>query len=107
LDALLQMQPYDSAGAAFNLCKLIAGSEGTLAFVTEVKMNLLPLPPAAVALVCVHCSSIRESLLANAIAIKAKPMASELVDKCIMDYTVGHPQYQKTDSLLKAIRKRY
>ncbi len=95
LDALLQLQPYESAGAAFNLCKLIAGSEGTLAFVTEVKMNLLPLPPAASALVCVHCSSIRESLLANAIAIKAKPMASELVDKCIMDYTVGHPQYQK------------
>jgi len=95
LDALLQMQPYATAGGAFNLCKLIAGSEGTLAFVTEVKLNLLPLPPIESALVCVHCTSIKESLLANAIAIKANPMASELVDKCIMDYTVGHPQYQK------------
>ncbi len=95
LDALLQMQPYTSEGEALNLCKLIAGSEGTLAFVTAIKLNLLPLPPVESALVCVHCTSIKESLLANAIAIKAKPMASELVDKCIMDYTVGHPQYQK------------
>lgn len=95
LDALLQMQPYTSEGEALNLCKIIAGSEGTLAFVTAIKLNLLPLPPVESALVCVHCTSIKESLLANAIAIKAKPMASELVDKCIMDYTVGHPQYQK------------
>ena len=95
LDALLQMQPYTSEGEALNLCKLIAGSEGTLAFVTAIKLNLLPLPPVESALVCVHCTSIKESLLANAIAIKVKPMASELVDKCIMDYTVGHPQYQK------------
>ena len=29
----------------FNLCKLLAGSEGTLAFVTELKSNLVPLPP--------------------------------------------------------------
>lgn len=95
LDSLLEMNPFNKNGAAFNLCKLLAGSEGTLAFITEVKLKLLPLPPKHAALVCIHCNSIKDSLLANAVALQFKPMASELVDKCIMDYTINHPQYQQ------------
>ena len=93
LDALAAMYPFDPGGEPLNLCKLLAGSEGTLALVTEMKLQLLPLPPAHTALVCVHCSSVKESLLANAIAITCRPMASELVDKRILDYTIGHPAY--------------
>ena len=95
LDALLNMQPFNAEGEAFNLCKLLAGSEGTLAFTTEVKLRLLPLPPPYSSLVCIHCHSIKESLLANAAALTLKPMASELVDKSILDFTIGHPQYQQ------------
>ena len=71
----------------FNFCKLLAGSEGTLAFTTEVKLNLVPLPPKAKALVCVHCHSISESLKANLIALKYGPGSVELMDKAIMDCT--------------------
>lgn len=78
----------------FNMCELIAGSEGTLVFVTEAKLKLLPLPPKQEALVCVHFNSLAESLLANIIILKHQPMASELVDKYIMDFTKGHPVYQ-------------
>jgi len=78
----------------FNMCELIAGSEGTLLFVTEAKLKLLPLPPKQEALVCVHFNSLAESLLANIIILKHQPMASELVDKYIMDFTKGHPVYQ-------------
>ena len=78
----------------FNMCELIAGSEGTLVFVTEAKLKLLPLPPKKDALVCVHFSSLAESLLANIIILKHQPMASELVDKYIMDFTKGHSVYQ-------------
>ena len=78
----------------FNMCELIAGSEGTLLFVTEAKLKLLPLPPKQDALVCVHFNSLAESLLANIIILKHQPMASELVDKYIMDFTKGHPVYQ-------------
>ncbi len=95
LDYLLQMQPYNAEGAPFNLCKLIAGSEGTLAFITEVTLNLIDLPPQEVGVVCIHCNSIDESLRANIIALKHGPMASELVDKFIMDFTIGHPEYHK------------
>ncbi|HEX7905498.1 MAG TPA: FAD-linked oxidase C-terminal domain-containing protein [Chitinophagaceae bacterium] len=95
VDRLLLMQPFSSAGTQFNLCKLIAGSEGTLLFVTEVKLRLIDLPPKETALVCVHCSSIDESLRANIVALRNKPMASELVDRTIMNFTRQHPEYRK------------
>lgn len=95
LDALLEMQPFSRSGSQFNLCKLLAGSEGTLAFITELKLNLLPLPPKEVGMVVVHCTSLVESLYANIEVLKQGPMASELVDKMIMDFTIGHPEYHK------------
>ena len=95
LDSLLAMRPYTDNGEIFNLCKLLAGSEGTLAFVTEAKLNLIDLPPKETAVVCIHCHSIIEAMKANIVVLKHKPMASELVDKFIMDFTIGHPEYAK------------
>jgi FAD/FMN-containing dehydrogenase/Fe-S oxidoreductase len=95
LDALLDMQPFAENGSKFNLCKLLAGSEGTLAFITELKLNLLPLPPKEVGVIIVHCNSLSESLYVNIEALKQGPMAVELVDKMILDFTIGHPEYQK------------
>ena len=95
LDSLLAMRPYTDNGEMFNLCKLLAGSEGTLAFVTEAKLNLIDLPPKETAVVCIHCHSIIEAMKANIVVLKHKPMASELVDKFIMDFTIGHPEYAK------------
>lgn len=95
LDSLLAMQPFTENGEPFNVCKLLAGSEGTLAFITEIKIGLLDLPPKETAVVCIHCHSIIESLKANIVALKQQPMASELVDKYIMDFTIGHPEYRK------------
>ncbi|WP_051360006.1 FAD-binding and (Fe-S)-binding domain-containing protein [Adhaeribacter aquaticus] len=78
----------------FNLCHLLAGSEGTLGFVTEAILNIMPLPPKIDALVCAHFNTLTDALLANLIILKHKPMASELVDKFIMDFTKGHATYQ-------------
>ncbi len=83
------------AGAAeLNLCNILAGSEGTLAFVTEAKLNLIPLPPKEEGLICIHCHSLQEALQANLVALRHQPMASELVDDYIMGFTKGHPVYQ-------------
>lgn len=93
LDALMEMAPFKINGPDLNFAKIIAGSEGTLAMVTEARLGLLPLPPAGSALVCIHCSSIAEALHANILALKHRPLASELVDKYIMDFTINHPEY--------------
>jgi FAD/FMN-containing dehydrogenase/Fe-S oxidoreductase len=78
-----------------NLCNLIAGSEGTLCFVTEAKLNLVDVPPASVGVVCVHTNSLAEALHANRVAMKHIPKASELVDKYIMDFTKNHTVYSQ------------
>ncbi len=90
LDFLIPDQNKNS----FNMCELLAGSEGTLFFVTEAKLKLLPLPAKEEALVCIHFNSLAESLLANIVILQHQPMASELVDKYIMDFTKEHPVYK-------------
>jgi FAD/FMN-containing dehydrogenase/Fe-S oxidoreductase len=87
IDLLLETDPFTSNGVPFNLSKLLAGSEGTLAFSTEIKLNLVPLPPKQKALVCVHCHTIAEALEGNLVALKFNPGAIELMDKAIMDCT--------------------
>ncbi|WP_234734648.1 FAD-binding and (Fe-S)-binding domain-containing protein [Tellurirhabdus bombi] len=92
LDALLPFfEPIplnDLAGEkTFNFCRLIAGSEGTLCFITEAKLALLPLPPKESALVCVHTQTIRQSLEANLVALEHGCYASELVDDYILQLT--------------------
>ena len=78
----------------FNMCKLICGSEGSLAFITEIKLNCEPLPPPEVGLACPHFSSIDESLRANIIAMKHGARASELMDHHIIERTRANILYR-------------
>ena len=87
VDMLLDLAPFSAGGEDFNFCKLIAGSEGTLAFITEIKLNVVPLPLKDAGLLCVHFNSIDEALRANLIALKYQPSASELIDHYILECT--------------------
>ncbi len=72
-------------GETIDLCKLLAGSEGTLAFITEIKISLDPLPPKEKMVVCAHCNTLEGSFLANLIALKHNPVAVELMDGKILE----------------------
>lgn len=91
LDSILPSEKGDD----INLCKLIAGSEGTLCFITEAKISLVDVPPPVVGVVCVHTKTLAESLYANRVAMRHDCKASELVDKYIMDFTKDHREYSK------------
>src|SRR5262249_41407501 len=65
LDILLESAPFTAGGNEFNFCKLIAGSEGTLAFITEIKLKVVSLPPSNIGLLCVHFNTIDDALRAN------------------------------------------
>ncbi len=95
IDILLNAAPFTAGGENFNFCKLIAGSEGTLAFITEIKLHVNPLPPKEVGLMCIHFNSIDESLRANVIALEYKPSASELIDSYILECTKGNIEQSK------------
>ncbi len=87
IDVLVESAPFTAGAEDFNFCKLIAGSEGTLAFITEIKLNVVPLPPKEMGLLCVHFNSIDEALRANIIALPYHPGASELIDHYILECT--------------------
>jgi FAD/FMN-containing dehydrogenase/Fe-S oxidoreductase len=107
LDMLLNMEPYSdnlseaAAAKPFNMCSLIAGSEGTLCFLTEIKLNLVPLPPKTQGLVCVHCFTIDEALRATILTLKYGPQAVELIDEYVLECAATNPEQKKNAFFVK------
>ena len=100
IDILLDTIPF-GGDKEFNFSKLLAGSEGTLAFTTELKLNLVPLPPVENVLVCVHFTTLKESIEANLVVLEHKPRAIELMDKFILDCTKNNIEQSKNRFFLK------
>ncbi|MDO9376513.1 MAG: FAD-linked oxidase C-terminal domain-containing protein [Ferruginibacter sp.] len=101
VDVMLESAPFTAGEPDFNFCKLIAGSEGTLAFITEIKIHVDPLPPKETGLLCVHFNSIDESLRANLIALKYRPSASELIDHYILECTKDNIEQNRNRFFVK------
>ena len=95
VDALLKSSVFSKSDESFNFCKLLCGSEGTLAFTTEIKLNLVQLPKPKDVVIAAHFNSIDESLKATVIAMKHNPTACELMDKTILDCTKDNIEQQK------------
>jgi FAD/FMN-containing dehydrogenase len=88
LDLLMDASCFDSeSDKPFHFGKLVAGSEGTLCFVTEMKLHCNPLPPPVIGLQCAHFESVPDALKATQIAIRFDCFACELIDKFILDCT--------------------
>ncbi len=95
LDMLLNCEPFTAGGKPFNFCELIAGSEGTLCFITEIKLHVNDTPPKEIGLVCGHFNTVDEALRANLIALKYKPSASELMDHYILECTKANAEHRQ------------
>ena len=91
IDLLMDTNPFLNENSTtendFNFCKLIAGSEGTLCLITEIKINCEPVLSEHVAMMCPHFNSIDESLRANLIALKSRPSQVELMDDIVLECT--------------------
>ena len=72
LDSLLMTDPFTGNGEKLNVCKLLAGSEGTLAFTTAMKLNLVPLTDQKTGLLCAHFDSLQDAVRANIISPQAQ-----------------------------------
>ncbi|MBN2246711.1 MAG: FAD-binding oxidoreductase, partial [Candidatus Aminicenantes bacterium] len=88
LDLLLENEVFDkNSDKPFNFCTLLTGSEGTLAIATEIKLNLVRVPPPNKALVCIHLKKRNDAFLVNLIALKHQPSAVEMMDDRILKLT--------------------
>lgn len=101
VDVLLDSAPFIAGEKDFNFCKLIAGSEGTLAFITEIKLNVVPVFQQESGLLCVHFNTIDDALRANLIALKYNPRASELIDHYILECTKDNIEQSKNRFFVK------
>ena len=105
LDTLLDAACFDSASTRdFNLCRLLAGSEGTLFIGVEFELDVIPLPPPG-ALLCVHCRSVDEALRATLVAMRRKGgeetlTACELIDDKILACTQGNAEQARNRSFV-------
>ena len=101
VDALMETNVFTESNDAFNFSKLLCGSEGTLAFTTELKLKIVPLPKPFQVVLNAHFNSITESLQATLVAMKQSPSACELMDKTILDCTKDNITQQKNRFFVK------
>ncbi|MDF1561221.1 MAG: FAD-linked oxidase C-terminal domain-containing protein [Bacteroidales bacterium] len=101
LDVLLRTDPFSDNGEKINVCRLLAGSEGTLAFTTAMKLNLVPLTEQKTGLVCAHFSSLQDAVRANVIVLKHYPAAVELIDDYIVNCTGDNIEQSKNRFFIK------
>lgn len=90
---------------AFNFCKLLAGSEGTLAFTTEIKLNLVDIPPKTKGALAIHLHSIDQACKATIIALKYKPGAVELLDDIVLKASAQNIEQKKNMFFIKDLPK--
>ena len=101
IDVLLDTDPFTGNGKKLNVCRLLAGSEGTLAFTVSMKLNLVPVPDQKTGLICAHFSSLQDAVKANIIALKHNPAAIELIDDYILNCTKDNIEQNKNRFFVK------
>ena len=70
--------------AGHNMAHLLVGSEGTLAFFTEIELDLQPIPPHRVLGIC-HFPTFYQAMDATQHIVKLGPAAVELVDRTMIE----------------------
>ena len=93
----------DEAVESRDLCKLLAGSEGTLAFITEMTVSLDPLPPREKMVVNAHCNTLEGSFEANLIALKHRPAAVELMDGKILELSFQNIELRRNTTFIEGL----
>ncbi len=78
----------------FNLAKLLCGAEGTLGVLTELKLNLVPLPRRT-ALAILHFDELFAALAAVPAVLETGPSAIELLDNLGLTLCRDVPEYAR------------
>ncbi|MBG99317.1 MAG: anaerobic glycerol-3-phosphate dehydrogenase subunit C [Solibacterales bacterium] len=83
---------YSSSPGPLNLARMIVGSEGTLAVVSEAKVRIVPLPKSKGILV-VQFRSLLESVEPSQEIVTHQPAAVELMDDFILNQARNSPNF--------------
>ena len=95
IDLLLKSELFGGTERNINLGKLLCGSEGTLAFTTEITLKVDDLPPTNNVMVVAHFHTIQESLEAVVTAMKHHLYTCEMMDDTILNCTKTNREQAK------------
>ena len=103
IDELIKTDVFSTSYSSsnFNMCKLLAGSEGTLAFTTEITLQLDVLPPKENMMIAAHFNSIQDCLLAVETVMLHNLHTCEMMDKTILDLTKHNKTQQENRQFIE------
>ncbi len=101
IDALISTNVFSESETPFNMCALLAGSEGTLAFTTQITLKLDKLPPTEAMMVAAHFNSIENCLSAVELVMKHDLFGCEMMDKTILDLTKHNKKQQENRQFIE------
>lgn len=101
IDELIKTNVFTDSDIAFNMCKILTGSEGTLAFTTEITLQLDDLPPNHAAVVALHFNSIAECLSAVNTVMQYKLHTCEMIDDTILNLTKHNKTQQENRKFIE------
>ncbi|MCD2258969.1 FAD-binding and (Fe-S)-binding domain-containing protein [Psychroserpens luteolus] len=101
IDELLKNEIFDTSPDAFNMCALLSGSEGTLAFTTQITLQLDELPPSKNVMIAAHFESIESCLDAVSLVMNHDLYTCEMLDKTILDLTKYNTKQQANRQFLE------
>ena len=84
----------------FDLAKLVTGSEGTLAAITEARVGLIELPTAR-QFVVGHFEAVDEAVAATQDALDLEPAAVEMIDATILELSRSKREYAQMASRIE------
>lgn len=87
IDELLKSNVFGGEKETFNYCDLLTGSEGTLAFTTEITVKLDVIPPKYSAMVVTHYNTLEDCLSDVMPVMQHGLHLCEMMDKVILDCT--------------------
>ncbi len=94
VDSLLNTSVFSEHTEEINLCKLLCGSEGTLAFTTEITLQLDLLPPQLTVMVATHYETLEACLNDVIVAMQHNLFTCEMMDNVILDCTKQNKTYE-------------
>jgi FAD/FMN-containing dehydrogenase/Fe-S oxidoreductase len=73
-----------------DLTRIMVGSEGTLGFIVDARINLVPLP-AQKSVMTIEFDRLLDALGATPLILRHRPSAVEVMDDFILSHAKGHP----------------
>ena len=101
IDELIKSNIFSDSDDAFNMCQLLSGSEGTLAFTTEIVLQLDDIPASKNAVVALHFESIKSCMKSVKQVMQHNLHTCEMIDNTILNLTKYNKTQQKNRKFIQ------